>query len=204
MQQTVRSRIASFGSCFPEKELTNVDLEKFVDTSDQWISERTGIRARRVLSEGENNSDIAAKACLQAIERAGIKPEEVDLILGCTTTPDRWMPSLASTVQAKIGATQCAAAYDVLSACAGWMTGLQIADSFVRTGQYKNVLVIGSEALSRFINSCSPANRATPAKSSISACAPTAATAITSIFPAAAASFPRALIPWPRASSISG
>jgi 3-oxoacyl-[acyl-carrier-protein] synthase III len=152
MSQTVRSRIASFGAAYPDKVLTNHDLEKIVDTSDQWISERTGIRERRVLSEGENNSDIAAKACLQAIERAGIKAEDVDLILGCTTTPDRWMPSLASTVQAKIGATRCAAAYDVLSACAGWMTGLQIADSFVRTGQYKNVLVIGSEALSRFLN----------------------------------------------------
>lgn len=152
MLQTTRSRIVSFGSAFPDNVVTNKDLEKIVDTSDQWISERTGIRERRILREGENNSDLAAKACLQAIERAGIKVEDVDLILGCTTTPDRWMPSLAATVQGKIGATKCAAAYDVLSACAGWMTGLQIADSFARTGQYKNVLVIGSEALSRFLN----------------------------------------------------
>ncbi|RYZ96450.1 MAG: ketoacyl-ACP synthase III, partial [Proteobacteria bacterium] len=152
MSQPLRSRIASLGSAFPDRVMTNHDLEKIVDTSDQWISERTGIRERRILSDGENNSDIGAKACLQAIERAGIKAEDVDLIIGCTTTPDRWMPSLASTIQAKIGANKCTAAYDVLSACAGWMTGLQIADSFVRTGQYKNVLVVGSEALSRFLN----------------------------------------------------
>ena len=152
MPQTIRSRIAAFGSAFPDQILTNHDLEKIVDTSDQWITERTGIRARRKLADGEQNSDIAAAACLKALKVAGVKPEEVDLIIGCTTSPDRFMPSLAATVQAKIGANNGGAAYDLFTACAGWMTGLQVADAFVRTGQYKNVLVIGSEALSRFIN----------------------------------------------------
>jgi len=152
MQQPLRARIAAFGSAFPDKVLTNADLEKIVDTSDQWITERTGIRERRVLSEGETNSDIAVKACRIAIERAGINVEDVDLIIGCTTTPDRWMPSLGATIQGKLGAVKCTAAYDVMSACAGWMTGLQIAESFVRTGHYKNVLVVGAEALSRFVN----------------------------------------------------
>lgn len=147
-----RSRIAAFGSAFPDLELTNHDLEKIVDTSDQWITERTGIRARRRLGPNEQNSDIAAAACLKALAKAGVKPSEVDLIIGCTTSPDRVMPSLAATVQAKIGANSGGAAYDLFTACAGWMAGLQIADSFARTGQYKNILVIGSEALSRFIN----------------------------------------------------
>jgi 3-oxoacyl-[acyl-carrier-protein] synthase-3 len=152
MPNEIRARIAAMGSAFPDQVVTNVDLEKIVDTSDSWITERTGIRERRKLKDGEQNSDIAAKAALLTLQRAGIDPTEVDLILGCTTTPDRWMPSLAATVQAKIGATKCTAAFDVLTACAGWLTGLQIADSFVRTGQYKNVLVLGSEALTRFLN----------------------------------------------------
>jgi 3-oxoacyl-[acyl-carrier-protein] synthase-3 len=152
MPTSIRSRIAGLGSGFPDQVVTNHDLEKIVDTSDQWISERTGIRARRKLRDDEQNSDIAAKAALNALKNAGASPMEVDCIIGCTTTPDRWMPSLASTVQAKIGANNGAAAYDLLTACAGWMTGLQAADAYVRSGIYKNVLVIGSEALSRFIN----------------------------------------------------
>lgn len=146
------ARILALGSGFPEQELTNHDLEKVVDTSDQWISERTGIRARRKLRDNEQNSDIAALACNNALKKAGRSAADVDLIIGCTNSPDRWMPSLGATIQAKIGATNKCAAYDVLTACAGWITGLEIADSFVRTGQYKNVLVVGSEALTRFLN----------------------------------------------------
>ena len=146
------SRILGLGSAFPDQVLTNKDLEKIVETSDEWITERTGIRARRKLREDENNSDIACKAGLEALEQAGLKPEDVDLILGCTNTPDRWMPSLAATVQAKMGIANGSAAYDVVTACAGWLTGMQIADAFVRAGQYKNILVLGSEALSRFLN----------------------------------------------------
>lgn len=153
MPQTERrARIASLGSYFPAQVLTNHDLEKIVDTSDQWISERTGIKERRKLRDGEQNSDMAAGAALDALKKAGVSPSEVDLIIGCTTSPDRWMPSLAATVQAKIGAPPTGAAYDMLAACAGWMAGLQMADAMVRTGHYKNVIVIGSEALSRFLN----------------------------------------------------
>jgi len=152
MSTEIRSRIAAFGSAFPDQVLTNLDLEKIVDTSDQWIRERTGIQERRKLSDNEQNSDIASASALKALKKAGVSPSEVDLILGCTTTPDRFMPSLAATVQVKIGAKPGGAAYDIFTACAGWMTGLQMADSFVRTGQYKNVLVIGAEALSRFVN----------------------------------------------------
>ena len=152
MKQEIRSRILALGSAFPDQILTNQDLEKFVDTSDQWITERTGIRARRKLRDGENNSDIAAKASEVAIKRSGIERSSIDLIIGCTNTPDRWMPSLASTVQFKLGITNGSAAYDIMTACAGWMSGLQIADAFIKTGQYKCILVIGSEALSRFLN----------------------------------------------------
>lgn len=152
MKDLTTARIAGLGSGFPDQELTNFDLEKIVDTSDQWISERTGIRARRRLKEGENNSDIGAKAALAAIEKAKLNPEDIDLVLGCTNTPDRWMPSLAATIQAKLGMSNGAAAYDIITACAGWMVGVEIATSFVKTGQYKNVLVVGSEALSRFLN----------------------------------------------------
>lgn len=150
--ERIISRIVSFGSCFPEQIVTNHDLEKLVDTSDQWIAERTGIRARRKLRDDENNSDIASKAAEVAIQRAGINREDIDLILCCTNTPDRWMPSLGATVQAKLGLTNGSAAYDLLTACAGWMAGLQVADAFIRTQQYKCILVIGSEALSRWIN----------------------------------------------------
>lgn len=152
MALPTRSRIAAFGTAFPEQILTNHDLEKIVDTSDQWISERTGIKARRKLRDNEQNSDIAAAAAMKAIKKAGITPMDVDMIIGCTTTPDRWMPSLAATVQAKIGAHNGSACFDLLTACAGWMAGLQVADALVKTGQYKNILVLGSEALSRFVN----------------------------------------------------
>jgi 3-oxoacyl-[acyl-carrier-protein] synthase III len=146
------SRIAGLGSGFPTQVLTNHDLEKLVDTSDQWISERTGIKERRKLRDNEQNSDMAAEASLKAIAAAGLTPMDIDMIIGATTSSDRWMPSLASTIQAKIGANNGGSCFDLLTACAGWMSGLELADSLVRTGARKNVLVVGSEALSRFIN----------------------------------------------------
>ncbi|HEY8278293.1 MAG TPA: beta-ketoacyl-ACP synthase III [Bdellovibrionota bacterium] len=147
-----RSRIAALGSCFPEQVVTNRDIEKLVDTSDQWISERTGIKERRKLRDGENNSDIAAGAALAALKKAKVDPSEVDLIIACTTSPDRIMPNLASVVQAKIGAPPSGAAFDIAAACASWMAGVQVADALVTKGSYKNVLVIGTEALTRFLN----------------------------------------------------
>lgn len=152
MPNPVRSKILALGSFFPEQEITNADLEKIVDTSDQWIRERTGIQTRRKLRDNEQNSDMAAKAALIALERAGLTPMDIDCIIGATTTPDRWMPSLAATVQNKIGAHNASVAVDMLAACAGWMAGLQMADAYIRSGTFKNVLVIGSEALSRFVN----------------------------------------------------
>lgn len=152
MSNPIRSKIVALGSCFPDQEITNADLEKIVDTSDQWIRERTGIQSRRKLRDDEQNSDMAAKAALTAIKRAGLTPMDIDCIIGATTTPDRWMPSLAATVQNKIGAHNASVAVDMLAACAGWMAGLQMADAYIRSGTFKNVLVIGSEALSRFVN----------------------------------------------------
>jgi 3-oxoacyl-[acyl-carrier-protein] synthase-3 len=152
MATPIRARIAGLGSGFPSKVLTNHDLEKIVDTSDQWITERTGIRARRVLRDGEQNSDMGAEAARQAIAMAGLTPMDIDMVIGATTSSDRWMPSMAATIQAKIGAHNGGSCFDLLTACAGWMSGLELADSLVRTGARKNVLVIGSEALSRFMN----------------------------------------------------
>lgn len=152
MASKIVARILAMGSAFPEQILTNQDMEKIVETSDEWIAERTGIRARRKLRDGENNSDIGTRAATIAIERAGIKIEDIDLILGCTNSPDRWMPSLAATVQGKLGLANGCAAYDINTACAGWMAGVQIADAFIKTEQYKCILVLGSEALSRFVN----------------------------------------------------
>ncbi len=147
-----KPKILSFGSAFPEKVLTNNDLEKMVDTSDAWIRERTGIQERRVVSPGEQNSDIAALACRRALENAKLNPQDVDLLIACTTTPDRTMPSLAATVQAKLGIANESGAFDIVSACAGWVVGLSVAEQYIRTGRYRNVLVVGAEALSRIIN----------------------------------------------------
>jgi 3-oxoacyl-[acyl-carrier-protein] synthase-3 len=146
------ARIAGLGSGFPSQIVTNKDLEKIVDTTDQWISERTGIKERRILRDGEQNSDMAKEAGLKAIAAAGLTPMDIDMIIACTTSADRWMPSMASTVQMKIGANNGSSCFDLLTACAGWMSGLELASSLVRTGARKHVLVIGSEALSRFIN----------------------------------------------------
>ena len=147
-----RSRILGLGSAFPQKVMTNKDIEKIVDTSDEWITTRTGIKQRHVLSEGEFNSDLAVAASLHALKKAGKSPSDVDFIVCCTTTPDRIMPSMAATVQAKLGAMPGSAAFDVMTACAGWVTGLQLTDGLVKAGYYKCALVIGSEALTRFMN----------------------------------------------------
>lgn len=145
------ARIVGMGSSFPERIVTSEDTEKRIKMPKGWIFERTGILARRMVSEGEQNSDIAAKAAQEALLSAGCEAKEVDLILACTSSPDRWMPGLAHAVQARIGAEN-AAAYDIVTACAGWLAGVQAADSFIRAGTYKKVLVVASEAMSRFIN----------------------------------------------------
>lgn len=147
----VRSRILGTGHYLPRGVRTNADLEKMVDTSDAWITERTGIRARHIAEAGIATSDMAAAAARAALERAGILPDAIDLIIVGTVTPDMPMPATAVFVQQKLGCKTCPA-FDLSAACAGFVYGLSIADKFIRTGAMRHVLVIGVELLSRVID----------------------------------------------------
>ena len=139
--------IIGTGSYLPERVLTNAELAKTVDTSDEWIVSRTGIRERRIAAKDEHTSDMAAKAAQNALQDAGITAEEIDLILVATVTPDMFFPSTACFVQAKIGATN-AACFDVSAACAGFLYALEIAQQFITSRTYDTILVIGAEKLS--------------------------------------------------------
>ena len=143
--------IIGTGSYTPEKILTNADLSKLVDTSDEWITTRTGIKERRIAAPDEYTSDMATKAALAAIEQSGISPEEIDLILVATATPDMVFPATACLVQTKIGATK-AACLDVSAACAGFLVALEVAQQFITSHTYETVLVIGAEKLSSITN----------------------------------------------------
>lgn len=143
-----RAQIIGTGSYVPEKVLTNLDLAKLVETSDEWITERTGIKQRHVAADGENTSDMALKASLRALEMAGVKPEALDLIIVGTITPDLPMPSCAVLLQAKLGAKK-AFAFDLSAACAGSIFGLSIASQYIQSGQARRVLVVGAELLTR-------------------------------------------------------
>jgi 3-oxoacyl-[acyl-carrier-protein] synthase-3 len=143
------SMIQGIGAAAPEKILTNHDLEKMVDTSDQWIRERSGIERRHILEEGKTNSDLAKLAAKRALTDAGMKAEELDCIIVATVTPDFFFPSTACQVQAKLGAVN-AAVMDISAACSGFLYALILANSLIGTQKYKNILIIGSEALSRF------------------------------------------------------
>ena len=143
-----RTRIIATGSYAPEKILTNFDLEKMVDTTDEWIRSRTGMVERHISSESEATSDLGAAAAREALKNAGMKPEEIDLILTATITPDMFFPSTACFIQEKIGAKQVPA-FDILAACSGFIYGLSISDSFIRTGTFKNILLIGAETLTK-------------------------------------------------------
>ena len=143
--------IIATGSYVPEKILTNEYFEKTVDTNNEWIVSRTGIEERRVADNDTASSDLATKAALDALNKSGIKPEEIDLIIVATSTPDMAFPSTACIVQKNICATN-AAAFDIEAACSGFMYGMTIADSFVKTGMYKKVLVIGAETLSKIVD----------------------------------------------------
>ena len=147
----LRSKITGTGSCLPDKILTNADLERMVDTSDEWITTRTGIRQRRIASEGEYTSTFAAEASRRALSMAGVKAEELDLIILGTVTPDFPFPATACIVQHEIGAVN-AAVFDLSAACSGFIFGLSIADKYIRTGDAKKVLVIGAEVLSRVVD----------------------------------------------------
>ncbi|HLL04966.1 MAG TPA: beta-ketoacyl-ACP synthase III [Myxococcaceae bacterium] len=145
------AQIIGTGSYAPEQVITNKDLEKFVDTSDEWITERTGIKQRRKAAPGEATSDMAVAAARKALEMAGTRPEQVDLIVVGTITPDMPMPSCAAFVQAKLGAVN-AFAFDVAAACAGSIYALSVAEQFIQTGKVKRALVIGADLFTQLVN----------------------------------------------------
>ncbi len=147
----IYSRIAGTGSYLPEKALSNTDLEKMVDTSDQWIRERTGIIKRHIAADDETTTDLAYNAAVNAIDAAGISNQDIDLIIVATTTPTKIFPSTASLVQQKLGIHGCPA-FDIQAVCTGFVYGLTIADKFIKSGSAKNVLVIGAETISRIID----------------------------------------------------
>jgi len=145
------ARIVGTGSYLPEKVLTNRDLEAKIDTTDEWIYTRTGIRQRHIAADGESTSDLALQASRKALAAAGITPADLDLIVVATTTPDMVFPSTACILQAKLGARNCPA-FDVQAVCSGFIYGVSTADHFVRSGQYRHVLVVGAETYSRILD----------------------------------------------------
>ncbi len=149
MSEIQKIAITGLGSFLPEKILSNEDLEQMVDTSDEWILKRTGIRQRRIVEDGVATSDLAAKASLSALEDAKLSPSELDLIITSTVTPDHLFPSTSCYIQDKIGAVN-AGAFDILAACAGFVYALSIAQGFISSGAMNNILVVGAECLSKF------------------------------------------------------
>lgn len=143
--------IIGMGHAYPEGILTNADLEKIVDTSDEWITSRTGIKQRHKAAANEFTSQFGTAAAKQALERAGLKPEDIDLIVCATTTPDQIMPSTGALIQAQLGAVN-AAGMDVFAACSGFLYGLTMVESMIRTGQIKYALVIGAEVLTKYVD----------------------------------------------------
>jgi 3-oxoacyl-[acyl-carrier-protein] synthase-3 len=143
-----RAKITGTGAYAPKRILTNADLEKMVETNDEWIVQRSGIRERHIVDEGEATSDLAVNAARQALERANLVPEDVDFIVVGTTTPDMFFPSVGNIVQHRLGCRR-AGSVDLLAACAGSIYSLAIGAQFIETGKYRHVLCIGAEALSR-------------------------------------------------------
>jgi 3-oxoacyl-[acyl-carrier-protein] synthase-3 len=143
--------IIGMGHAYPEGILTNADLEKLVETSDEWITSRTGIKQRHKAADNEYTSQFGTAAAKQAIERAGLKPEDIEIIVCATTTPDQIMPSTGALIQAQIGAVN-AAGMDVFAACSGFLYGITMVESMIRTGQIKYALVIGAEVLTKYVD----------------------------------------------------
>ncbi len=148
MTKPLFSRVSGTGSYLPERILTNAELERMVDTSDEWIFTRTGIRERHIVADGEMTSDMALAASQRAIEAAGIAAQDIDLIIVATTTPDKIFPSVACILQNKLGIAGCAA-FDVQAVCSGFVYALTTADQFIRNGAARCALVVGAEAFSR-------------------------------------------------------
>lgn len=151
MIKILKAKIAGTGSYLPEKVLTNADLEKMVDTSDEWISTRTGIKERRIVDEDQAASDLAYEASKKAIQAAQIKPEELDMIIVATITPDMVFPATACVLQERLG-VKGIAAFDLEAACSGFLYGISIGSQFIATGMYNNILVVAAEALSKIID----------------------------------------------------
>lgn len=143
--------ILGMGHAYPEGILTNADLEKIVETSDEWITTRTGIKQRHKAKENEYTSMFGTAAAKMALERAGLQPTDIDLIVCATTTPDQIMPSTGALIQAQLGATN-AAGMDIFAACSGFIYGLTMVESMIRTGQIKYALVIGAEVLTKYVD----------------------------------------------------
>jgi 3-oxoacyl-[acyl-carrier-protein] synthase III len=143
--------IIGMGHAYPEGILTNADLEKIVETSDEWITSRTGIKQRHKAAANEYTSQFGTAAAKQALERAGLKPEDIDIIVCATTTPDQIMPSTGALIQAQLGAVN-AAGMDVFAACSGFIYGITMVESMIKTGQIKYALVIGAEVLTKYVD----------------------------------------------------
>lgn len=143
--------IISTGHSYPEGVLTNADLEKLVDTNDEWITSRTGIKQRRKAADNEYTSQFAVKAARQALERGGIDPKEIDIIVCATTTPDQILPSTGCLIQRELGCDN-AAGMDVFAACSGFLYGITMVESMIRTGQIRYALVIGAEVLTKYVD----------------------------------------------------
>ena len=146
-----QAEIVGTGRYLPEKILTNADLEKTLDTTDEWIRSRTGIHERRIAQKDESSSTLGAHAAKKALDSAGMTPDELDMIIVCTSTPDVLYPSTACFVQKNIGASK-AAAYDISAVCSGFVFGLSIAEQYIKSGRYENVMVIGAEVNSRIMD----------------------------------------------------
>ena len=147
----VRTVIKGVGGYLPTRVVTNADLAKLVDTSDAWITERTGIKERRIAADGELTSSMGAVAARAALDDAGLAPEDIDLIILATSTPDQTFPATAVTIQAELGITH-GAAFDVQAVCSGFVFALATADNYLKSGMFKRALVIGAEAFSRIID----------------------------------------------------
>ena len=147
----IRSVIRGVGAHLPKRIMTNADLAKIVDTSDEWIVERTGIRARHIADQDELTSDLGIAAAKQAIVRAGIDPVDIDLVICATATPDRTFPATAVRIQQGLGVTK-GAAFDVQAVCSGFVYALTIADNFIKAGQFKRAVVVGAETFSRILD----------------------------------------------------
>src|SRR5689334_5339276 len=146
-----RAGILGTGHSYPEGILTNADLAKIVDTSDEWITTRTGIKQRRKAAPGEYTSLFAVRAARQAIERARLDPSDIDLLLCATVTPDQILPSTGCIVQAELGANN-AAAMDIVAACSGFLYGVSLANSMIQTGQVRHAVVVGAEILTQYVD----------------------------------------------------